>query len=89
VGLLSGQLVKVTLTVMDSGSGGMHRALSISKIFFQFKTFHGQFQRYFARGCGLLTNPEKKILNPLKTEGILKKFQKRDITHPKVEGFKK
>jgi hypothetical protein len=25
----------------------------------------------------------------LKTEGILRKFQKSDLTHPKEEGFKK
>jgi hypothetical protein len=28
------------------------------------------------------------VVNPLKTEGILRKFQKV-ITHPKVEGFQK
>jgi hypothetical protein len=28
-------------------------------------------------------------ISPLKTEGILRQVQKSDITHPRVEGFKK
>jgi hypothetical protein len=33
-------------------------------------------------------NHKIPVFNPLKTEGILRKFQKV-ITHPKVEGFQK
>jgi hypothetical protein len=36
-----------------------------------------------------LENKLQKSVNPLKTEGILRKISKSDITHPKVEGFQK